>query len=297
MKKYIAIENDKAKAKIYFKGAELFSLFSKESGTELIWQGDPAHWPKHSPVLFPIVGSLKDGTYSFGDRTYKMSRHGFARNMTFELEAQGPTSATFVLRDNEESLRQYPFFFKLSVHYALTGSELEVKYTVENCSDGPMYFSIGGHPAFNVPIRPELAFEDHLMHFDLKTKEDGVVRIYRLDENGLLRDEGIDFLPATRHSVPIDKELFRSDALIFKDLSSFTISIASHKDRQKITLSCSGFPYLGIWSKYGADFVCIEPWWGITDTAGCSGELQDKAGVLSLPTGASWEGDWQISFV
>lgn len=296
MKQYVMIESEDAIAKIYYEGAELFSLSTKDDGREFMWQADPEHWGRHGPILFPVVGSLKNNIYSFGNKTYSMSRHGFARDMLFELEGQGPSSATFVLRDNEESLRQYPFRFRLSVHYTLTGRALNVSYTVENCGHTPMFFSIGGHPAFNVPLRPELAFEDHMMHFDLRTgREDGAIKIYPLDEDGLLREEGTDLLPGPVHSITLDKTLFRSDALIFKDLSSFSVSITSDKDDRKITLSCNDVPYLGIWSKYGADFVCIEPWWGITDTADRSGELQDKAGILSIPVGGSWQGAWQIS--
>ncbi len=296
MKNYICLENENATAKIYLKGAELFSFIFKETNTEFIWRGNPEYWAKHSPILFPIVGSLKNGEYIYQNETYKMSRHGFARDMNFELAHQDQSSATFVLQSNNETLKQYPFRFKLSVIYQLINNTIEVRYIVTNEDSELLYFSIGAHPALNVPINPNLAYEDYKLHFDLETEQAAPIKIYPLNADGLLQKTGVDFLPSAQDAIPLQKDLFQNDALIFQDLKSMHISIASPKDGQSISLKCSNFPYLGIWSKYGADFVCIEPWQGITDKEGTNALLQDKEGMIDLQAQNNWQGSWVLTF-
>lgn len=295
MESYILIENEQAIAKIYLKGAELCSLKDKASQTEFMWQADPEHWGKHSPILFPIVGSLKNGEFFYQNNSYQMARHGFARDMNFELEARHDSNATFVLFSNEATLKQYPFKFKLSITYTLQGNQLDVQYKVENTDSKTLHFSIGGHPAFKVPIQYGLTFEDYQLHFKLKTLQE-LVKIYPLDENGLLQQEGIDFLPQADAILPLQKDLFKQDALIFKDITSMQVRIFSPKDKASICLSCDNFPYLGIWSKYGADFVCIEPWQGITDTTETTSQLEEKLGMMTLTPNAHWQGHCSLSF-
>ena len=146
------IENEQLKIIISPKGAELQSIFNKQTELEYLWNGDPAFWSKKSPVLFPIVGTLKNDTYYYNDKTYKLSRHGFARDMEFEKEKQSATSITFLLRSSEATLQDFPFEFEFRIIYAVQDNSLHVSYNVHNTSSGEMYFSVGGHPALKLPL-------------------------------------------------------------------------------------------------------------------------------------------------
>lgn len=287
----LTLETAKSKASILLKGAELCSLFCKETHTEYIWDAHPDFWNKHSPILFPIVGTLKNNTFSYKDKAYSLPRHGFARDMNFEIEHQEADQATLYLNANEETLKDYPFLFCLKVHYKLSDHELQVRYTVENKGNEVMYFSIGGHPAFKIPINNSLSFEDYILEFEHKEQSD----VYPLNQDGYLSIQGVPFLNNTQ-ILPLKKDLFYEDALIFKQLLSKSIRLSSAKDNRYVHVAFDNFPYLGIWSKKGADFVCIEPWNGITDTENTNGQLQDKEGISALPPQEIWSGKWSVQF-
>ena len=293
----IVLETAQSKAQFHLKSAELYSLIDKKSNTEFMWDGNPAFWNKHSPILFPIVGALKNGLYQFNGEKYELGRHGFARDCEFEIAQQSDDFVSFVLQSNTETLKVYPFKFKLTINYLLTENSLKVEYFVENIDSQKMYFSIGAHPAFKVPIHPELAFEDYCLLFDLKMASDETnIPIYPLDEAGLLAMEGMSYLEDPYSVIGLDKSIFEKDALIFKNIKSGRLTIFSPKDTHSVAVSYEGFPYLGVWSKYGADFVCIEPWNGITDTVMANGHLEDKLGILSLEAQKVWKGHWMIHF-
>lgn len=161
----VIIQNDQLIAEIAEHGAELISLKSKEHGLEYIWQGDPAYWGRHAPVLFPFVGRLKDDQYVYQGKTYQMGQHGFARDMDFEVIEHGQEMASFILRSTPETLEKYPFDFELVISYELGGDGITVHYQVANTGEKEMFFSIGGHPAFNVPLEEGLSFEDFYLAF------------------------------------------------------------------------------------------------------------------------------------
>lgn len=287
----LTLETPVARANILLKGAELCSLYHKEAQTEYMWNGNPAYWNKHSPILFPIVGTLKNDTFSHNGSLYTLPRHGFARDMYFTATQQGPDEVTLCLQADEETLAKYPFLFSLKVHYKLTDNNLSVSYTVANKGDDNMYFSIGGHPAFKMPINDALQFEDYQLQFDHIELAD----IYPLTQSGQLLEHGIPFLQQT-DTLPLKKDLFYEDALIFKQLQSKKVSLRSPKDHRYIEVIFEQFPYLGIWSKKDADFVCIEPWKGITDLETASGILSEKEGICMLQPKQTWEGSWQVQF-
>lgn len=287
----IILENNLLSVKILAKGAELCSVVCKEQLTEYIWQADPEYWNKHSPILFPIVGTLKNDTFSHKGMTYKMSRHGFARDMQFTVTQQEAERAVFTLVSGPETLAQYPFLFKLQISYQLSGNSLQVSYTVSNEGEDTMHFSIGGHPAFRLPISNDLQFEDYSLQFEQKEH----ALIYPLDQEGQLLAQGIPFLENT-DTLALDKSLFYADALIFKALKSKKLRLATTKDSRSIEFSFEQFPYLGIWSKKDADFVCIEPWQGITDRQDASGILAEKEGICSLAPQEEWKAGWQVQF-
>ncbi len=287
----ILLENNLLSVKILEKGAELCSIVCKASDTEYLWQADPAFWNKHSPILFPIVGTLRNDTYLYQGKSYTLSRHGFARDKQFVVKNQESGRVRLELEADATTFQQYPFLFSLQVTYELAGANLRVSYTVVNKGTETMYFSIGGHPAFNLPINKALQFEDYTLQFEQAEQAE----IYPLNAEGHLLATGIPFLNNT-DIIPLQKSLFYADALIFKKLKSGKIRLASEKDSRNIEVSFEQFPFLGIWSKKDADFICIEPWQGITDGQDASGLLEEKEGICTLEPGQQWNASWQVTF-
>jgi galactose mutarotase-like enzyme len=286
----VRISNGLLTAQISKKGAELSSLFHQALRLEYIWQQDPLYWAKSSPVLFPIVGALKDGRYVFEGNEYVLPRHGFAREEVFEVASSDATSATFILRDNEITKLSYPFEFELRVIYELDRFQLNVRYEVHNSSSGKMYFSIGGHPAFKVPLIEGTSFEDYF----LRTEKKESSRRWSVSPEGLIgltseelfRDDDV---------IRLSHELFSNDALVFKDLRSRLISLRSHRHAHGLDFSFQGFPFFGIWSFRNADFVCLEPWCGIADSVNHDQNFVTKEGIIQLHSGESWSRSWSVS--
>lgn len=274
----ITIETAYLQATIDSKGAELHSLFSKEHEIEYLWQGDPKYWARRSPVLFPIVGALKEDQYTYQGKTYPMSQHGFARDMEFELFEQATDAVTFVLKSNEETRKVYPFEFQLFLSYQLGGDGLTVAYKVLNDSDEEMFFSIGGHPAFNVPLVEGLTFEDYYV------KSSPMKSRITIPLKGRYLDLENRTLGQTNAATALTRELFSNDALIFETKGLNSFSICSDKSPHKVTLSYNHLPFVGIWTPYGTDapFVCIEPWAGVADTTDATGDLTEKFGIQTL---------------
>jgi galactose mutarotase-like enzyme len=264
------------------KGAELISL-KNDSGTEYIWEGNPEFWGKHSPVLFPIVGTLKNNTYRHNDREYHLSRHGFARDMEFEIINRTDHEATFSLTSDDETLKAYPFVFELQIIYTLTENGLTVGYRVFNKNDVQMPFSIGAHPALALPGN----FGDYALEF-----EKNETPKYHLLDNDLISDQTGTLHPADR-KLPLDYRLFENDALVFKRLHSKSLTVTKN-NRPIVTVDFAGFPNLGIWTKTGAPFLCIEPWLGYADTSGASGNLLEKEGIQVLKPHGNFETKFRI---
>ena len=271
------------------KGAELQSIINKQTGLEYLWSGDAAFWGKKSPVLFPIVGGLKNNTYNYQGNSYQLSRHGFARENVFEVTAATEAIATYTLTSNEATLKAYPFAFSFAVTYGIEGNKLTCTYTVKNTGNEPMYFSCGAHPAFKVPLVDGTAYTDWHLQFDA-IENTGK---WPLSADGLILKEPIACLENT-HQLPLTKALFYGDALVFKDLKSTAISIVSNKSKHGLTMQFEGFPYYGIWAFKDADFVCLEPWCGIADSIDTTGELKDKEGIILLVENEVWERSWRV---
>ncbi|RPE05669.1 aldose 1-epimerase family protein [Chitinophaga lutea] len=287
----LEISNDYLQVRFSAHGAELQSIIRKDYQLEYLWSGDPAFWGKKSPVLFPIVGGLKNNTYRYKGREYQLGRHGFARDMTFTVTLHTATSINFSLRDSEETLRNYPFPFNLNIRYTVQDATLLVNYEVQNMGDDMMYFSIGAHPAFRVPLEQDTIYEDYALHFN-ETETAGV---WPLSPGGQIEAAPLPYLEQTRQ-LPLKKSLFYKDALVFKNLASTSIAIRSHKTAHGVDVSFPGFPYMGIWSAKDADFVCIEPWCGIADTVNASGELTEKEGILELRPDELFQKQWSALF-
>ena len=263
------ISNNGLTASFHSKGAELFSLKNNEK--EFIWNGDPQFWGKHSPILFPIVGTLKDGTYNYENKNYSLSRHGFARDMEFEVMSKSESSIVFSLKSSSETLENYPFDFELQIKYELIANSLSVGYSVKNLSDNQMPFSIGAHPAF--------ALKNDFKNYSLRFKNDEFLDYYLL-ENGLV-SKLTNQIHLLNHQLQLDYNIFKYDALIIKSLASKSIEILEN-NVPFIKIIFEEFPNLGIWTVNNAGFICIEPWFGYSDVTTSNGNILEKEGINIL---------------
>ena len=285
----ITISNKDVSAKISETGAELQSLLC--NSIEYLWQADTAFWGKHSPVLFPVVGELKDGKYIFEDVTYSMSRHGFARDKVFIAEQPSDAAAIFTLAADKETLKIYPFNFIFKVIYRLEGSRIFCTYQVENAGHKAMYFSVGGHPAFNVPLDDTLQYTDYGLIFN----NDATLEKYRL-QNGLI-DGSIETIHLENHRLQLQPSLFYSDAIVLKHINSTQIDLVTGKEKNGLRFTFEGFPFFGIWAAKNAPFVCLEPWCGIADNVHHDYQLEHKEGINQLHAGETWSRTWSVEIL
>ena len=271
------IKNEHIKAKIKSFGAELNSLQKIDENLEYIWQGDSKYWNRHSPILFPIVGRLKNDSYTYQNQKYNMTQHGFARDKEFEVIKNEADFMEFRLKSDEKTLEIYPFSFELYLSYKLEKNSLIVSYKVINKSDDKMLFSIGAHPAFNWTLKEDEKKENYFLEFE-NIKE---TKRYFLNDKGLVYDS-VD-LKIIDNKIALNEELFKNDALVFEDLNIKTLTLKNSINENYIKLNFENFPYLGIWSKpTGAPFICIEPWFGVADSFDSSKNLEDKKGIITL---------------
>jgi len=257
-------------------GAELKSFKLLKNNEEFMWKADPKFWGRTSPVLFPIVGGLKDGKYSHHGITYEMGQHGIARDNEFKVISHGENKIVFLFESNEETLKNYPFEFKLYMEYSLKNGCLSIEYRVENASHEDIYFSIGAHPAFNTPTDENVKFSDYYLEFE---KNETASR-FPLEGRNISRNT-INFLEDTK-IIELREDMFKDDALIFKNLDSKNVSLKCKKNTRVVTMDYSNFEYIAFWNKVGAEFVCLEPWNGIADFVDASGKLEEKDGIIKL---------------
>ena len=285
-----SIESPLIKATINPKGAELTSLVHKEFALEYMWSGDPAYWGKHSPVLFPIVGTLKNNEYSYKGQSYPLSRHGFARDQQFAVESHTTDAISFLIKSHEESLKWFPFAFEFRVRYTAVEDSLAVTYEVTNSGKEELYFSVGGHPAFKVPLTDGTGYDDYYLLFDQVEADPR----WSISPDGLIEATPIPLLQDTNR-LPLTKALFQKDALVLKGLKSSRISLKSDKTPHGLSMDFPGFPFYGIWAAKDADFVCLEPWCGIADGVGSNQQLTDKEGINKLPAKEVFTRTWTVS--
>jgi len=268
----ITISNSHLTATINTLGAELISLV--KNNKNYIWQVDETYWNKTSPILFPIVGRLKNDSYLFNGKKYQLPRHGFARNLEFSFDKKSDSQVILELNETEETKAMYPFKFKLLVAYTLIGNELVMEYFVRNQSDEVLPFSIGAHPAFAI----EGNFENYSLQFNKKD----------LFETHHLENESFNgkttLVDTKNNSIALNYALFEKDALVFKQLNSNEVTL-KNKDKAILKVNYDHFPYLGIWTKQNAPFLCIEPWCGLADDINHNGNLEEKEGMNHLPAG------------
>lgn len=288
MSDWYQLENNHLAVQFTTKGAEIKRLFAKHWSRELLWQpsdeAGKALWNRSAPILFPVVGKLKNDRYTFQGKEYSMPQHGFARDKEFECVECLEESITFKLEADQESFTQYPFLFELFVRYDLREQSLITNYVVKNVDRQTIYFSIGAHPGFGIR---EI---DHLeIHFEQLEK--GFFR---------LKDGAVDW--STRFSFETEqikpsKQLFLEDALIFKDLKSKYVDIVDIRHHGTMRLHKGDAPFFGVWGKGEVPFICLEPWWGVADDLEHDGQLENKRGIMTLSEGRSKTFSYKIELV
>lgn len=271
------LENERFKAAIDEKGAELCSLTGKSDGTEYVWQGDPAIWARHAPLLFPVIGRLKDKEYTLDGKTYSITQHGFGRDLPFEGKQIDAACAEFTLTQNDYTKKMYPYDFTLTVRYTLTGNRLKKEHIVHNPNDIPLYYEVGGHDAYNICLTEGETIRDSYVQFE------GVNEIHPLElDEKILLTGGEGTLPLDEGRLWIDRETFRIDAVMLAAPAVRRLTICSRKHAKKVAVEFDDFDYVGIWSAYrpfDVPYVCIEPWSTLPDCNYLGKELEKKVGV------------------
>lgn len=287
------IKNNMIEVVISDHGAEVQSVKGAYTGEEYMWQADPEIWGRHAPVLFPIVGRLKNDEYKYQGKTYHMGQHGFARDCDFEVENHTQESITFLLKDNEKTREMYPFKFEFRVNYNLMNNLLEENFSVVNKSDETMIFGVGGHPGFNLPVNNGEEKEDY--YFDMHPS---IARV-KIPLKGAYLDWNNRSLASTDSFIGLSDELFKDDALIYElHGHDNKVSLRTDKSKFHINVWTRNAPYVGIWSQYPkiANYVCIEPWWGIADREDADGELEHKYGMNHLEPGKEYQAGFSITY-
>ncbi|MGN9057338.1 aldose 1-epimerase family protein [Bariatricus sp. HCP28S3_A7] len=284
------IRNESLTLEIDAHGAEMKSLIDNCSGQEYLWCGDAAYWGRTSPILFPLVGNYREKQSCFDGKWYSLSQHGFARDMDFELVSEKGDEIWFALEDSPETLEKYPFGFRLELGYRLQGRAVEVLWKVTNKNDREMYFSIGGHPAFNCPLREGEKQTDYRIGFD--TCEPLTASV--LDENGTV-SERTKVLELTDGMLQITDSLFDEDALIVEHDQAHKVALYTPEGEKYLEVKFEA-PLFGIWSPAGkhAPFVCIEPWYGRSDRADFGQKLEEREWGNVLKAGEIFTAAYQI---
>jgi len=285
-----SISNSHLQVSVLSKGTEISSIKSKKTGVEYMWNADSNIWNSHAPVLFPIIGSLKNNECNINGKTYKIPKHGFIRNNeALILTNRTDEELNFQLDYSEQSLGMFPYKFRFNISFQLQGHKLIVSHRVENLDSKEMFFSLGAHPGFKCPLNEGESYDDYYLEFEME--ENAVTSL--LSSDGLITDQTKQILSDT-NKLPLSPELFNNDALIFKALKSQQVSLKSHKSNQCITVDFSDFDYLGIWAKPNAPFICIEPWLGIADHENSEGDFLKKDGLIPLPESQVFTAQYSI---
>lgn len=285
------LENDFLKVTIDDHGAELVSIYDKEKDREVIWQGDPRFWGRHAPVLFPNVGKHYGNHYRIGDKEYASKQHGFARDTDFTCIDSTLDSVTHQIRSTEETKEVYPFDFVLRIRHILKGRTLTVSWKVANNSDTDMYFAIGGHPAFRVPVLPDTRRSDYRLTFD---GQESLTYLLLDPESGTAKAEEKATLKLENGTCQIEDHMFDHDALVF-DNQITRAGIQLPDGTPYLELRCVGFPNFGIWSaSQDAPFVCLETWMGRCDDCGFTGDLSEKPFINHLKMDEMFETAYTI---
>jgi len=287
----VIIKNENLNVEISPLGAELQSIKTASDSHEYIWQGDDYSWKRSAPILFPIVGALNNDRYVHDKKSYKMTQHGFARDMEFEILEQSDTEVLFFITDSESTHKVFPFSFRLILGYSIEGNTLKVSYKVDNRQDSDISFQIGAHPGFNCPLEDNLSFNDYILNFNKNETSERRFKnatVMNGERGSFFRDD---------NRMKLTHDLFRDGAVIFDDLKSTSVTLQSDRGYRKIDMNFEGFPYFGVWSwpKSPSDYICLEPWYGIDSTQGDAPNWEKKEGLITLKSDESFDAYYTIT--
>jgi galactose mutarotase-like enzyme len=286
----IILENEFLKVAISPQGAQLTSIYNKTANLEQLWQADASVWPWHAPNLFPIVGGVINDQLLVDGKTYPMKRHGFARRSEFVVLRSDEVQAVFSLPGSEIIRAVFPYKFDFEVMYMLIDNAVRVTYKVINLDKKTIYFSVGGHPAFNVPFYKDEKYEDYYLEFETDEK----LVTHLISPDGMFSGETKP-VKLDGQKLWLNEHLFDNDALVFKNLRTREVTIKSKNHAQTLSVEYPHFNYLGVWAKPGAPFVCVEPWLGCTDTEGEPKDISKKENIQKLSAGHVFEAAFYIS--
>lgn len=284
------IKNSLLKVDISTHGGELQSICTPD-GTEYLWQGDSATWPDQAPNLFPYIARLTNGTYMYNGDTYQMGIHGFLKDSEMTCERHTEDTLVLHLEDSENTRKQYPFSFLFVLTYALDNRQLKVTYTVKNKDNKTMYFGLGGHPGFCVPLDKKLCFNDYYLQFEPDCHPQKII----FSEDCFLTGQKEDFTLDSDCTLSLKHILFDNDALIFSNAGN-VIQLKSNKSDKSIEMEYSDFEYLGLWHypRTEVDYICIEPWSSLPSRKGIVEHLEQQDNLLSLESGSTCTKSWSI---
>lgn len=288
-----SIESADLQVKVNSIGMELSSIRSKHNNQEYLWQGDPEYWTGQAPVLFPIIGALKNGQYTYQGKSYELPKHGFLRSSSKpKLIESGTNFLRFGMTWDAETLKIYPFKFNLELNFLLEGKNLHLQHHITNEGEEPMLYSIGGHPAFNCPLKSNERYEQYYLEFE-KEETDAT---WLIDPSGLISLEQKPMLNQSK-KLQLHSHIFDQDALVFKNLKSRSVRLLHQTKGPMLALDFEDFNYLGIWAKPAAPFVCIEPWLGIADSVDSNQNFEEKEGIRKLAPGQSDQKSYSITIL
>ncbi len=273
MAEILMISNDILTVTISSLGAEMLSV--KKNGKEQLWDGDPAVWPMHAPVMFPVCGGLRDDKFIFEGKEYNLEKHGYARHCIFEVEDWTMSTATFLLCSDEESKEHYPFDYEFRIKYSLIDSKIKIDYDVKNLSDTEMYFSVGGHEAYACPE----GIEEYSVIFDQEEVLDSHVL------NGNLLEHKTINLGMNTKELPLKYEYFAVDAQVFLNMKSRKATLRNRTTGEERSVEFEGFDYFLLWTKPNGNYICMEPWCNCQDFVDADCDITHKPGMIKLAPG------------
>lgn len=272
----ITLKNGGSELLINEHGAEMKSF--KVDGTEYLWTGDPDVWASSAPICFPMTGGLKYDKYTLDGVEYTLPKHGFAKNMDFEVESQTENTAVFLLKADDDTRKVFPYEFELRIKYVLTDKKVTATYLVTNLTDKKMWFSIGSHDGFACP--------EGIEDYDVIFSQNETLKSYTLFGN-LLGNDSVDIIENS-DTLPLDYNYFAIDALVFKNVASRTCRLVNRKTGRGVQLDYAKAPYLVLWTKPQAKYLCIEPWFGLADNINSDGNIEHKEGIQSVEAGGTF---------
>lgn len=287
------IENDILKIDVDSKGAQLFSVYSKKSNTEYLWQGDPAYWTGRAYNLFPFIGRMYNGVYTYQGTEYAIRPHGVARYNEFVIEEHSKNKLVFLLKDNEETYKEYPFHFEYRVIFEIKDNALSVRQEAKNIDEKTLICGFGGHPGINVPFGNG-AFEDYVLEFSKPTNASQQL----LSENKFMANQTVTYPLVDGVKLPLKHSLFDNDAVILKSTSG-CVAVRSDKESKVVKMYYDDFKYIGFWHACETDapYVCLEPWSSLPATEGKIDDLEQKKDMFHIETGKTASATFTLEII